>query len=233
MQDDKVNTTQRVQVSVRPFLVPLLAIAEARLTAKQLDGYTMEGMTARVLSGRLYSKAIDFDERLDFRERAGMSQDEKAIVTPYAELTAKLADVLNLAGLTALAFTNEVKQECRGGILTSTPSMVAAMKRITRPSPSLLGAMQSVGLPYPCEGCGHPATTTDIEGVPLCATCMQDTIVDNVQADLEKLVPNDIIEAMLEPVRQDVRKRYPIEAKHRTYPDTVLGDIDAGDGVTA
>lgn len=186
--NDKVNTTERVQVSVRPFLVPLLEIAEARLAAKQSDGYTMEGMTARVLSGRLYSKAIDFDERLDYRQRAGMSQADKAIVTPEAELTAKLADVLNLAGLTALAFKQETFRE-----------RLEASK----------------GHKEACEGGGDPATTSDSEGVPLCATCMQDTIVDNMRAELEKLAPSHVIEAMLEPVKQDVRERYPVEAERQ------------------
>jgi hypothetical protein len=28
----------------------------------------------------------------------------------------------------------------------------------------------------PCEGCGKPATTADIEGVPLCKECMDDML---------------------------------------------------------
>ncbi len=45
-----------------------------------------------------------------------------------------------------------------------------------------------------CECCGKQATTHDIEGVPLCHKCMEDTIVENTIADAEdrgELPPDD------------------------------------------
>lgn len=77
-----------------------------------------------------------------------------------------------------------------------------------------------------CEGCGVPAPYTDTEGVPLCAQCMRETIVDNVGDDLRQAgIPEDVIGGMLDVMECDLEDRFPDPDKgdQRAYPEQVEG----------
>lgn len=70
--------------------------------------------------------------------------------------------------------------ETEYGIEASTgPQAIAAAMRVRdAEDPGAKGHFSAVteNGEQPCEGCGKPATTADIEGVPLCKACFDDML---------------------------------------------------------
>jgi len=103
--DTMVNTDERVQVSVRPFMVHLLVLAEQRMAEFDREGRTMDGATVGGCADRMQDNAIAFSS--EYRAQ------DLVRVTPEG-LMRHLADVVNLAGLSAHLYAIEVTGDTDG-----------------------------------------------------------------------------------------------------------------------
>lgn len=105
MNDDKVNTTERVQVEVRPFMVPILELAEQRMAERERAGFTMDGMRVFDMGNRMEHNAVAFNTEYWVQNPSISTDDERL---------QHLVDVLNLAGLTAHLFIIEQAEKDKG-----------------------------------------------------------------------------------------------------------------------
>jgi len=90
---DLVNTDARIGVQVRPFMVPILELAERRMAEKQRDGWTMEG------------KSVDemLDRAIDNAQSARWIREG----APADDVLEDMADALALIALGAHLFIRE------------------------------------------------------------------------------------------------------------------------------